>query len=77
MNRIIKEKRAHWIGGTLTAVAGVALAKLVSPELAGTSETIALAAGYALVVAGLAIIACATRRDGFEAFVAQGKHGED
>jgi len=73
MSRILKEKRAHWIGGTTIAALGVALAKLLAPELAGTSETIALAVGYALVVAGLAIIACATRREPSDALVTVGK----
>ena len=62
MNRIIKEKRSYWIGGTLTGFLGVALVRLLAPELAAVPGNIALAAGYALGIAGLTIIACGTRR---------------
>ncbi len=69
MNRAMREKKAYWIGGAMTALLGVALVRIVSPELAGVAGSVAIAAGHALVVAGLAIIACATRRKASEAFV--------
>jgi hypothetical protein len=65
----MKEKKAYWIGGTLTAFLGVALLRLLSPELAGAPASVAAAAGYVLVVAGITIIACATRRKRSEAFI--------
>jgi hypothetical protein len=61
MNRIL-EKRAFWIGGTLAGFLGVGLVRLVAPELAGLPGSVALVTGYFMVVAGLTIIACGTRR---------------
>ncbi len=69
MSRPMKEKRAYWIGGTLTALLGVALARIVAPGLEGAASSLALAAGFALVGTGLTILAFATRRKSSEAFV--------
>lgn len=69
MNRAMKEKKAYWIGGTVTGFMGIALVRLVAPELAGVAASFAIAAGFALVTAGIAIIACATRRKPSEAFI--------
>jgi hypothetical protein len=77
MNRAMKEKKAYWIGGTATAFLGVALIRLLSPELAGVPGSVAVAAGYALAVLGVTIIACATRRNGSEAFVTIEKDATD
>ncbi len=68
MNRVMREKKAYWIGGTIVGFAGIALVRLVAPELAGVAASFAVAAGFALVVAGITIIACATRRKPSEAF---------
>ncbi|MDP6788446.1 MAG: hypothetical protein QF830_12230 [Rhodospirillales bacterium] len=65
----MREKKAYWIGGTLTAFLGVALIKLLAPALEGIAGSVAVAAGYALAALGLTIIACATRRNGSDAFV--------
>lgn len=67
MNRVW-EKKAYWIGGTVTALAGLALLKLLAPELAGLRGQLAGAAGYVLVLIGIMVMACATRRD--RAFIA-------
>lgn len=77
MNRTMKEKRAYWIGGTIAAFLGVALIRLLSPELAGVYGSVAAAAGYILVIAGVAIIACATKREDSEAFITMEKNGKD
>ena len=77
MNQPMKEKKAYWIGGTLTAFLGVALIRLLSPERAGTLGSITVASGYALVVLGITIIACATRRKRSEAFVTIEKNAAD
>jgi hypothetical protein len=77
MNRTMKEKRAYWIGGTIAAFLGVALIRLLSPELAGVYGSVAAAAGYTLVIAGVAIIACATKREDSEAFITMEKNGKD
>ena len=65
----MREKRAYWIGGTLTALLGVALARVLAPGLEGAASSLALAAGFILVAMGLTILACATRRKRSEAFV--------
>ncbi len=77
MNQPMKEKKAYWIGGTLTAFLGVALIKLLSPALEGALGSVAVAAGYALSVLGLTIVACATRRNSSEAFVTMEKGAAD
>ena len=69
MNRVMREKKAYWIGGTMTGLAGIVLVRLVAPELAGGAASSAIAAGFALVMAGIGIIAGATRRKPSEAFV--------
>ena len=69
MNRAMREKKAYWIGGTITGFAGIALVRLVAPELAGAPASFAIAAGFALVVAGITIMSCATRRKPSEAFI--------
>ncbi len=69
MNRAMREKKAYWIGGTLTGFVGIALVRLVAPELAGVAAAFAIAAGFALVTAGITIISCATRRKPSEAFI--------
>ena len=69
MSRAMTTKRTYWIGGTATAFLGVALVRLVAPELSGLAGSLAMASGYVLVVAGITLISCATRRKGAEAFV--------
>ena len=65
----MKEKKAYWIGGTITAFVGVALLRLLSPELAGVAGWVAAAAGYLLVIAGITTLARATTRKQSEAFI--------
>ena len=67
----MRRRKAYWLGGTATALIGVALARLVVPELAETAGHIAPGAGYLLVAAGLATLAAATRRRDAEAFKIQ------
>jgi hypothetical protein len=77
MSRVMKDKRAYWIGGTVTALLGVALVRLVAPELTGIAGSLTMALGYALVVAGITIISCATRRKKSEAFITVEKNAKD
>ena len=77
MNPAIKKNKAYWIGGTITAFLGVGLVRLLAPELAGISSSATLAAGYTLVITGLTIIACATRRKSSEAFITIEKDAKD
>ena len=71
------QRKTYWIGGTVTAFLGVALVKLLAPELGGTAASIVLTAGYALVALGLGIIAAATRRKAPEALMAARKDARD
>jgi len=68
MNRL-REKKIHWIGGTAAAFSGVVLVKLVAPDLSGTWQQALQVAGYVLVLAGIMIIGCATRRGDEDAFI--------
>ncbi len=77
MNRPMKEKKAYWIGGTITAFLGVALLRLLSPELAGVAGWVAAAAGYLLVIAGLTTLARATGRKQAEAFLTMKSDARD
>ena len=77
MNGAMKEKQGYWIGGTLTALIGVALVKLLAPELSGALATLALASGYILVVAGITIISFATRRKRSDAFITVAKNAKE
>ncbi len=65
----MKENKAYWIGGTITAFVGVAFLRLLSPQLEGDAGWVAAAAGYLLVVAGITTLARATRRKRSEAFI--------
>ena len=77
MSRAMKQKQAYWIGGAVTGFAGVALVRLVAPELAGTLSSFAMASGYVLVVAGITLISCATRRNSSDAFITIGNDAND
>lgn len=77
MNRVMKQKRAYWVGGTVIAVFGVALVRLLAPELSGFAGSLAMASGYVLVVAGITLISFATRRKRSEAFITIEKSAKD
>jgi len=68
MNRI-RQKKYHWIGGSLIAFGGVALVRLLAPELIDPARKIVMTAGYLLVILGLMVIGLATRRKGSEAYL--------
>ncbi len=69
MNAVMKKNKAYWIGGTVTAFLGIALVRLVGPELAGVAGPVAQGAGFTLVIVGIAIITRATRRTKADAFI--------
>ena len=77
MNGIMKEKQAYWIGGTVIALLGVALVRLLAPELSGSFGTVVMALGFVKVVAGITVISFATRRKRSEAFITVGKNSKD
>jgi sulfite exporter TauE/SafE len=60
----MRAKMAYWIGGTLTALLGVALVRLLAPALTGLESTLAVIAGYLLVIVGITVIAQAIGRKG-------------
>ncbi len=70
-------KKAYWIGGTLTALLGIGLVRLLAPALAGIASSLVIVAGYLLVIIGITIIARATRRTGSEVFIAIEKAAKD
>jgi len=57
----MKEKKLFWISGTIAAFTGVALARLLAPQLSGLFNKIALVCGYLLSLAGLLALAYACR----------------
>ncbi len=69
MNRVLGEKKAYWIGGTLTGLLGIALVRLVAPELAGVAGAVAAGVGYTLVIVAITTFGLATRRAKAEAFL--------
>jgi protein-S-isoprenylcysteine O-methyltransferase Ste14 len=71
------ERKAHWIGGTLTALLGVVLVRLVAPALAGVAGSLAVVVGYLLVIVGITVVARATRPLGSEAFLTIEQEAKD
>ena len=71
------ERKTQWIGGTLTALAGVVLVRLLAPALAGFAGTLAVAVGYLLVIVGLTIVARAAKPRGSEDFVTIEQEAKD
>jgi hypothetical protein len=71
------ERKAHWIGGALTALVGVALVRLLAPALAGFAGSLAGVVGYLLVIVGITIVACAAKPQGSEAFVTIEQEAKD
>lgn len=68
MNRILERKR-YWIAGSIVGLAGVALVRIISPELSGAMGKAVMVAGNILAITGIGILACATRRKKSEAFI--------
>jgi TctA family transporter len=71
------ERKAQWIGGTLAALIGVMLVRLLAPALAGFADSLAVAVGYLLVIVGITIVARATRPRGAETFVTIEQEAKD
>ena len=77
MSRAMKDKKAYWIGGAVTGFVGVGLVRILAPQLADIPAVAAAALGYALVIAGITVIACATRRKHAEAFITAEQDAKD
>jgi uncharacterized membrane protein HdeD (DUF308 family) len=73
----MRGKKAYWIGGTLTALLGIGLVRLLAPALAGVASSLVIVAGYILVISGITIIARATRRKDSEVFLTIEKEARD
>ena len=71
------EKMLYWIGGTLAGLLGVGLVRLLAPVLAGAASSLASATGYLLVIAGIMILARATRQKGLPVMLTMEKEAKD
>jgi|TARA_B100000959_G_scaffold251317_1_gene280518 uncharacterized membrane protein HdeD (DUF308 family) len=69
MKNSMKDKKNFWIGGTLTAFLGVALVRLVAPELESGWASLVFMLGFTLVIAGITTLTFATKRDKSNSFV--------
>jgi hypothetical protein len=69
MNQVMRDKKAYWIGGTTIAFLGVALVRLVAPELSGGWASIVLMIGFTLVIAGITTITFGTKRTQPDSFI--------
>ncbi|MBN1473461.1 MAG: hypothetical protein JW914_02495 [Syntrophaceae bacterium] len=57
----MKEKKIFWINGTIVALTGVALARLLAPQLSGVFNKLTLVCGYLLALTGIIVLAYACR----------------
>jgi uncharacterized membrane protein len=71
------QRKGYWIGGTVTALLGVALVRLLSPAIAGPVSALASVVGYLLVIIGITVLALATRRPDSEPFVTVENEAKD
>ncbi|MBI5380946.1 MAG: hypothetical protein HZA31_03500 [Opitutae bacterium] len=62
MSRFARLANRYWIGGTLAAFGGVALARLVAPSLEGKIRVYVTLAGQLLALAGLLVICIGVRQ---------------
>jgi len=69
MNQTMLDNKGYWIGGTLIAFFGVALVRLVAPELEGGWASLVLLLGFTLVIAGVTTITFGTQRKPSESFI--------
>lgn len=77
MNPVMRAKKVYWIGGTMIAFLGVALARLVAPELSGGWASVVLMIGITLVIAGITTLTFATKRKQSESFIRRDKQAKD
>ena len=73
MNQTMKDKKGYWIGGSVIAFSGVALVRLVAPELSGGWASLVLMIGITLVIAGITTITFGTKRKQSESFIQSDK----
>jgi hypothetical protein len=57
----IEVEKKHWIIGTTIALSGVAVVRLLAPELFGVPNKIVIISGYILSLTGIIIIARAAK----------------
>jgi|TARA_B100000315_G_scaffold210618_1_gene206995 hypothetical protein len=69
MNQTMRDNKGYWIGGTIVAFLGVALVRLVAPELSGGWASLVLMFGFTLVIAGITTITFGTQRNQSESFI--------
>jgi hypothetical protein len=73
----MRGKKAYWVGGTLTALLGVGLVRLLAPALAGFAGSLATVAGYLLAIIGIAIVVLAIRPKDSEIFLTTENEAKD
>lgn len=54
---IMKDRKIYWIFGTIIALTGVTVVRLIAPELVGVLNKIVLISGYVLSLAGIIVLA--------------------
>lgn len=57
----VEKEKVHWIIGTTVALSGVAVVRLLAPELFGVLNKIVIISGYILSLTGIIIIAHAAK----------------
>lgn len=61
---MMSKERLHWIAGTLVALLGVGLVRLVAPRYSPANTSVAiLLLGYTLVISGLLYLTFAARKN--------------
>ena len=63
----MRDRLPYWIGGTLIALLGAALVRLLAPALGGWGASASAIAGYLLVIVGITLLARAARPQDAEA----------
>lgn len=53
----MKDRKIYWIFGTIIALTGVTVVRLIAPELVGVLNKIVLISGYVLSLAGIIVLA--------------------
>jgi hypothetical protein len=57
----VERGKVYWIPGTTVALAGVAVVRLLAPELFGVMNKVVIISGYILSLMGIIIIARGTK----------------
>ena len=61
-----RPKVFYWALGTATALAGVAVARLLAPQLTGSYQSLTFYLGAAIAIAGIFVFALGSKRNGLQ-----------